>query len=219
MKRLSQGSGAIYRTDQKTSSPRHVSSELEAKLIENQREFLRFLVRRLGNRDTAEEVLQKFYLRVVSTNASLRSSESVMSWLYTILRTTLVDHFRKETARRRRESDYATLQTLANEAWEDERPRKHWRCLYRVLPGLRPDYYDIIHKVDLSERPPRTVARDMGITANNLRVRLHRARRALRDALVERCGTCAEDGCQDCPGDHTAFSIRPHEGQPSHCGL
>ena len=41
-------------------------------------------------------------------------------------------------------------------------------------------------------------ASDLGITPNNLKVRRHRARRALRARLEETCRICAAHGCLDC---------------------
>ena len=43
------------------------------------------------------------------------------------------------------------------------------------------------------------LADGLGITVNNASVRLHRARRAMRDALCEHCGTDSLRSCQDCP--------------------
>ncbi|HDZ72053.1 MAG TPA: hypothetical protein ENH55_04570, partial [Aurantimonas coralicida] len=66
-----------------------------AALTDHRGEFLRYLLRRVGDRDTAEDVLQNFCLRVVSSNVDLRKSESVIAWLYTVLRSALTDHYRR----------------------------------------------------------------------------------------------------------------------------
>lgn len=42
------------------------------------------------------------------------------------------------------------------------------------------------------------VANEPGLTANNATVRLHRARRALRQRIETVCGTCTEHACLDC---------------------
>ncbi|KKM70552.1 hypothetical protein LCGC14_1439530, partial [marine sediment metagenome] len=83
---------------------------ITAALADHRGEFLRFLARRLGDRDTAEDVLQNFCLRVVSSSVALRKRESVIAWLYTVLRSVLTDHYRREAARRRREGSYAREQ-------------------------------------------------------------------------------------------------------------
>lgn len=187
--------------DESVTSFKRMHPAVEATLIESRGEFLRYLARRLGDVDTAEDVLQQFYFRVVSTRSELQKAESVVSWLYTVLRWTLVDHYRREAARRRREDDYAVVQALAEERWDAEPAETDCTCLHKVLPTLRPDYSDILHRVDLCGSLPRRVASDLGIAGNNVRVRLHRARRALRQALLQRCGKCAEHGCRECDCD------------------
>ena len=170
-------------------------SIVETALLENHRAFLQFLVRRLGDSDTAEDVLQQFYLRVLNRSSELKAAESVVAWQYKVLRSVLVDHYRKEATRRQRDADYALMLDLAEESWDVAEPQ-NWvcACLYKVLPTLRQEYSDVLRRVDLGEMPPRRVAMDLGITANNVRVRLHRARQALKRALLESCTDCTKAG-------------------------
>ena len=175
-----------------------VEGSVEAALVENHRDFLRFLVRRVGDADTAEDVLQQFCLRAVSRGSELRRSESAVAWLYRLLRTTLVDHYRSEAARRRREADYARMQGLSDEGRDAELQSTICTCLETLLPTLKAEYADILRRVDLQETPPREVARDLALTPNNMRVRLHRARQAIKESLLLSCRTCAEHSCLDC---------------------
>lgn len=213
--------------DESVSTFKRMHPSVEATLIEYRCEFLRFLAQRLVDIDTAEDVLQQFYLRVVSTKSELEQAESVVSWLYTVLRSTLVDHYRREAGRRRREKDYAVVQSLAEERWDAEKAEETCSCLHKVLPTLKSEYSDILWRVDLCEAPPRRVAAYLGIAGNNVRVRLHRARQALKRALLQRCGGCAEYGCRDCDCDsamlpiaHTedCSSIAPGDGARTQSG-
>lgn len=188
---------------------------IENVLLENHRAFLQFLLRRLGDKETAEDVLQQFYLRVVTKGAGLQKANSVTAWLYTVLRTTLIDHYRHETSRRNKESGYVLMQTLTEERWDEEPQNRDCVCLHNVIPTLRPEHSDVLRRVDLGEAPPRIVAIDLGISANNLRVRLHRARQALKQALLTHCGRCAEQNCLECDCNGAAISVGPVEaGQP-----
>ena len=92
---------------------------IETALTENHQAFLRFLTRRLGNRSTAEDVLQNFFLRAVRKADEVRDSDSVIAWLYSVLRSVLMDHYRSETARKRREEAYVQEQLLFGDQSED----------------------------------------------------------------------------------------------------
>ena len=65
----------------------------------------------------------------------------------------------------------------------------HMRHAAQQLPGGR---------IDLGEQKPESVAAELEMTANNLRVRHHRAREQLRKRLEETCRLCAKHGCLDC---------------------
>lgn len=185
---------------------------VEAALTENHRAFLQFLTRRLGDESAAEDVLQSFCLRAVSRGAELRDSESAVAWLYSVLRSVLMDHYRSEAARRRRDSRYAQEQiVLGNDRDDVELEESVCNCFRGLLPALRPDYAEVLRRVDLSGNPREKVAADLGITPANVRVRLHRARQALRKALGDCCGSCCEHGFRDCDceGGHSHTDLAP----------
>src|SRR3546814_20475831 len=60
-------------------------------LVEAQEEILVFLRQRLRNKDEAEEVLQRFSLRVLERSGQLRDVQTVRGWFGRILSTTIVD--------------------------------------------------------------------------------------------------------------------------------
>jgi RNA polymerase sigma-70 factor (ECF subfamily) len=67
-----------------------------------------------------------------------------------------------------------------------------------LLQTLKPDYADVLRRVDLLEQSRGEVAATLGITVNNLTIRLYRARQALRRALALTCETCPIHGYLDC---------------------
>jgi DNA-directed RNA polymerase specialized sigma24 family protein len=68
----------------------------------------------------------------------------------------------------------------------------------RLLPTLKPEYSELVQKIDLDGSDPDEVACSLGITRGNLNVRLHRAREALRKSLELSCGACSKHGCLNC---------------------
>ena len=71
-------------------------------------------------------------------------------------------------------------------------------CITGMLSALKPEYAEIIRTVDLEGVAVPQAAKALGITPNNAAVRLHRARKALGQAVEEACGVCCRDGCFDC---------------------
>ena len=69
------------------------------------------------------------------------------------------------------------------------------------LDRIRPEYADMLRRVDIDEERLPEVASSLGITVNNATVRLHRARKALRDQLRSFCGVDSLRACLDCSCD------------------
>lgn len=163
--------------------------EVAGILIENRRAFLRFLARHLGSMDTAEEVLQQFCLRAISKSSDIKQRESIPRWLYRVLNSTLADYYRAQTSTLRGKVEYARRQSALLHEFA-AKPETACTCFYELLPTLKPEYAEVLHRIDLrGESRPKT-AEDLGITLNLVRVRLHRARQALRKALLASCTGC-----------------------------
>jgi RNA polymerase sigma factor (sigma-70 family) len=185
--------------------PPRASAAIEAALNRHYRDFMRYLVRRLKDRATAEDVLQNFCVRVLTNSASLRENDSAVAWLYTVLRSVLTDHYRREATRRRHESGYAEQRVILGEdTVEHEDPSVICTCVRSLMPELRPDYAQILFRVDIRNEPRQALGAELGISAENLRVRLHRARQAMQNILKSYCESCCDQTFDDCSCDSAA---------------
>ncbi len=169
--------------------------------MENRRAFLRFLTRRLASVDAAEDVLQEFYAKALSKAGQIRGSESIVAWLARLLRTTLADHYRARERRMRHEGHFAREAARFVNPTEKEVNSFACECLHGLLPTLRTDYAEILRRIDLAGEDRGEIGASLGLTMNNLTVRLHRARQALRAALMQSCKTCPVHGFLQCGCD------------------
>jgi RNA polymerase sigma-70 factor (ECF subfamily) len=165
-------------------------------LVENRRAFLSFLERRVGHRDTAEDVLQEAFARSLD-KVPLESAESAVAWFYRVLRNAVVDHYRRAGANDRALSALARQLDEQGEPDLDER-NAVCRCVSRLSETLKPEYALALRRIDVEGLSVQDYAVEAGITANNAGVRVFRAREALRKRVVRWCGSCAERGCIDC---------------------
>ncbi len=178
-----------------------ITSEVITLLVNNRERFRSFLSRRLGNESVADEILQQSLLKAVEKQSSLNDKESVIPWFYRILRNTLTDHYRSDaTDMKKKEELIAELEATQADLSppKDELGKAICQCFEGLLPALKPTYSDIIRRIDLVGQTPESVAEELGISANNLQVRLHRARQALRKSLEHTRGACSKHACLDC---------------------
>jgi RNA polymerase sigma-70 factor (ECF subfamily) len=166
-------------------------------LVENHREFLRYLERRVGSRALAEDILQDAFVRVMERPQQVPSDESVVPWFYRTLRNAAIDRFRRrDSADRALEAFARELETHA--APEPDMEAAICGCIERLAGTLKREYAEALEAIDVQGTPVKTFAEQRGLSASNAGVRIFRAREALKKRLIDSCGTCAEHGCRDC---------------------
>jgi RNA polymerase sigma-70 factor (ECF subfamily) len=169
---------------------------LERELLDRRAAMLGFIRGKVGDDELAEDILQDSLLRALQSGRELQDEHKLVSWLYQIIRNAITDAYRRRAAAERRLEQYA-LEHM-DEVASDEDRAALCKCLRALLPGMNPDYAELIEAMDLENEDSGSVAERLEITRSNLKVRHHRARRQLRQRLEETCRTCARHGCIDC---------------------
>lgn len=180
-----------------TKSRTEDADDLAAMLMENLSAFQGFARRRTGDDDLAADAVQESLMRAMKAEPTLAHREDLVAWFYRILRNVLTDLHRRKTARGR------AMERFADESAVSSQPSREieavaCQCFRSLLPTLKPEYARVIEICDLDEETPEQAALLLGISKNNLKVRLHRARGQLRTRLEQTCQLCATHGCLDC---------------------
>lgn len=170
-------------------------TEIASQLIAEREAFLGFVRHRVRDAELAEDIVQDGFLKAMRHARELRDNESVVAWFYRILRHTIIDAYRRRDARTRA-LDALEAEPPAEMSAEDE--RRLCGCLRLLVPILKPEYAEVIERVELQREPMDAVAKDLNVSTTNLRVRLHRARKQLQERLEQTCRVCAKHGCLDC---------------------
>ena len=126
-----------------------MNAELTRQLVENHRQFLAFLERRVGDRALAEDILQDAFVKSLSKEDDVRDETSSVAWFYRMLRNSVVDHYRRSGTRKR------ALETLARELEEAVEPPPEIHdeicgCVSRLASTLKPEYEAAIRRIEAS---------------------------------------------------------------------
>lgn len=163
-----------------------------AALREHQTELKRFVAARAPHSDV-DDILQIAAMRSVENADSLRDGKRVLPWLFQIHRHAAIDYVRGTESERRKlaelEADPASAQTEA---------ASMCACSIEQASQLNTRYSTILNMVDLRGASLKEAARKLGVTANTATVRLHRARKALKQRLLDHCGVSTLRECVDC---------------------
>src|SRR5687767_11940942 len=162
-----------------TTETDETRGQIAALLVDNHRQFLRFLERRLGNRELAEDVLQDAFVKSIEKTDALRDEQSAVAWFYRMLRNAVIDHYRRAGVRAK------ALESLAREMEGAVEPPPEIRdaicaCVTRLSAALKQEYADAIRRIDVDGVSVTSYANEAGISANNAGVRVFRARESLR---------------------------------------
>jgi len=204
----------IFRSD--LPGPQPVEPDPCTRIVARRGNYLTYLRRRVRDRDTAEDLLQDFNLKVIEASRRTGSIHNTDAWLARVLRNTLFDHYRRRDARRRAEAAHTVHVTTLSTADDMEpdtadAPSTDARLadIELALARIRPDQAALIRDLYLHDHARDSLARQLNISVGTLNVRILRARRAVRDAFT------ALSGNQGLP----ATSAGPHGKRARHEGI
>ena len=169
---------------------------LASTLLANLSAFQSFARGRLHDEQLAADAVQESLLRALRSDRAPSPQAHVVAWFYRILRNVLTDLHRRRTAQ------VSALERFAHEEpaeiTDEELHKQACACLHGLMRTLKPEYAEVLKLADVEGKPTDAVAEEIGISRGNLKVRLHRARKQLRDRLEQTCRACATHGCLDC---------------------
>jgi RNA polymerase sigma-70 factor (ECF subfamily) len=160
-------------------------------------ELLRFVERRVGRRDLAEDIVQETLAANLEKLGALRDPDARLGWLYQTLRNAATDHHRRAKLTDRVHERVA-LESEKVEPDPEGILANPCSCPTRVARELKPEYADALRSMELEGASLQSYAEKRGISSGNAGVRAFRAREALRRELAFLCGTSAAHGCTSC---------------------
>ncbi len=147
------------------------------------------LARRLtGNEEDARDVVQESYLRAWRSIGKFRGDAAFSTWLYRITANAASTHVHRRRRTRTEPFDDELEPVDPSAEGAAERAAESADTLDRIslaLDELPPKLRTVVVLKDVYGLPHEDIAEQLGITVAAAKVRLHRARRKLRDMLYE----------------------------------
>lgn len=160
----------------------------------------RYALVRVGRHEVAEDLVQETLLAALKAHSRFDGRSSEQTWLIGILSHKIVDYFRKKSRRDSVElddqRDVATPAAFDRRgAWIAEVGRwplepaqalesqEFWTVFENCLSKLDPELLAVFSLRELDQLTTEEICKNLEISPTNLRVRLYRARAALRSCL------------------------------------
>ncbi len=147
--------------------------------------ILRYLARLVGP-DEAEDVSQEVFIKISRSLADYRG-EGISSWVYRIATNAAMDRKRQASPATAPVEDESMPPDAAETAEQHVIRGEMSECVRGLIDNLPDTYRAVLILSEIEGLADAEIASVVGTSLENVKIRLHRARRRLREALVENC--------------------------------
>ncbi|OVE73337.1 hypothetical protein BVX93_01985 [bacterium B13(2017)] len=145
-----------------------------------------YLVKMTGNTATADDLLQETLMRIARSLSKFEGRSKVKNWAYRIATNVTIDFFRKlknkkfvEFTERDEDINFDEDDKLVIDEMNE--------CIKKVIDTLPPDYRAVLILNSLQSKTMVEVAEICEISLSAAKVRNHRAKALLKEALNKKC--------------------------------
>jgi RNA polymerase sigma-70 factor (ECF subfamily) len=152
-------------------------------------ELVRFVLARVGDPAAADDIVHDVLLRAIGQLDGPEPPRHLRGWLYRVTRNAIVDHYRarRPTAELPEEQAATLEQTESPEEADESAQYELAQCLVPLLGTLPPIYRQALTLAEVEALGQGEIARREGISLSGAKSRVQRARRMLRDAILDCC--------------------------------
>lgn len=161
----------------------------EMSLAQERISLQRFVLRLVGDGSLADDVVQEALLRAHRSRSSFQGRAKLGTWLAAIAVNVAYDHFRRQAARKEVAIDDNALAEIPCDADAEHALMQHemGACIAAHLMRLPERQRQVLALHDMNDAKHAEIAEVLGLSEENARVLLHRARIALRARLRQSC--------------------------------
>ena len=162
------------------------------------REFQPKILRYLGNlisEDDAVDLTQTVFLKVSRSLDSFRGESSLSTWIYRIATNSAHDHASSSLTQQKRSELLLDEETSLDDFPDQDRPgtdseyirREMNACIRGVVDQLPENYRTVLLLSEFEEVGNAEIAEILDLSIDTVKIRLHRARTALRKSMEGQC--------------------------------
>jgi RNA polymerase sigma-70 factor (ECF subfamily) len=148
----------------------------------------KFILASVKNESVADDLIQETFIRIQENLEKVRDPEKISSWIFQIAHRLCQDHFRTLKKSSTQEEIHDGLANLEETPLQKKLEQGEMsQCVQDKLSLLPESQRSIIIFSDIMEFSHQEIADILGLTAENVKVRLHRARKKFKAILEKEC--------------------------------
>ena len=142
-----------------------------------------FLRSRVSDYDAADDLLQETFLRIHQKLGDLRDRERLISWVYRVARTLVIDYYRKEG----RDPDVPMSMEPSSEPDSRNLNALVMGWFPEMVEELPENYREAVALYDLAGVPQQEIADRLNLSLSGAKSRVQRGRELLKAKLLDCC--------------------------------
>lgn len=146
----------------------------------------RLFEQRLGDKDTAADLLQETFIKVYLHLGDYSRSYTFGQWIYTIARNTLVDYLRRRSNDLSIDERFRAPQATTPSPEESVIINQSRNHFYSAINELSAEYREIIEMRFLEEYSYEEIAEKLGRPINTIKTQIRRAKAAVCKLIIEK---------------------------------
>lgn len=132
------------------------------------------------DRDLAEDVLQNVFEKSVERQTDLQVHPNLGGWLVKSLKNEVLMHFRKEG----RNDSLEEAEHIPQQESSSQEHAESARWVFRLVESLPQKQKEVFQLREVEEMSYEEIAQYMEISLEQVKVNLHRARKTIREKLI-----------------------------------
>lgn len=144
-----------------------------------------FFVRLTQDEQLSEDFTQNVFERILKYRHSYQNEASFRSWIYQIARNVRTDHYRLNKVRIDANADLPSLSLEADSFLDRMEAREEEKQLERAIAQLKEEYREVLLLGWIERMKYAEVGEILGISETNVKVRMHRAVKQLRNIVQQ----------------------------------
>lgn len=165
---------------------------------EFQKPIYNYVLRMVKDRSLAEELTQDIFVKVHNSLPTFRGESKVSTWIFRIATNACLDHFKSRTHKASERTDLLSSEDLLKATVPDDEHNlptaeeelidaEMSSCVRGYIDDLPEEYRAVILLHDLQGFTNPEIAKITGTTLENVKIRLHRARRKMKEVFSAKC--------------------------------
>ncbi|MGJ1361159.1 sigma-70 family RNA polymerase sigma factor [Sphingobacterium spiritivorum] len=153
---------------------------METQLIWNEfsKELYFFILKKVNDTSSADDVFQNTFLKVHKNISSMRQNNKVKAWLFQIARNEIINHYNQERTH---------VEELKDSQETESIPYDNICCFDKFVNNLPYPYREVIEMVYIKGMKQNEAAALLEITLPNVKARIKRAKDLLKNDFNECC--------------------------------